>query len=177
MSRRSYSRGCSITRKLWKRLHSHVQDKARQVGTQSDIRPTRFRYIRSARNKSPWHDVEADFVLQASNLPPLRQRYMTLKHTVNSLLFKQWGDGTMALLKTDEAQKIIGAHFSPQHQADSKGKQEGRETLYIGKVGKLFNLVVSLRKSSLHFLYDAELTHPPFLFASGWLINWHTLGL
>ena len=70
--------------------------------------------------------VGADFVPQASNLPPLRQRYMTLKHTVNSLLFKQWGDGTMALLPTNEAQKIIGAHFSPQHQADSKGKQEGR---------------------------------------------------
>ena len=32
----------------------------------------------------------------------------------------------MALLPTNEAQKIIGAHFSPQHQADSKGKQEGR---------------------------------------------------
>jgi len=27
------------------------------------------------------------------------------------------------------------------------------------KVGKLFNLVVSLRKSSLHFLYDSELIH------------------
>jgi len=51
---------------------------------------------------------------------------MTLKHTVNSLPFKQWGDGTMALFRTDEAQKIVGAHFSPQHQADSKGKQEGR---------------------------------------------------
>ncbi len=70
--------------------------------------------------------VGADFVPQASNLPPLRQRYMTLKHTVNSLLYKQWGDGTMALLPTEQAQQIIGVHFSPQHQADSKGKQEGR---------------------------------------------------
>jgi hypothetical protein len=75
--------------------------------------------------------VGADFIPQTRNLPPLRQGYMTLKHTVNSLLFKQWGDGTMALLKTDEAQKIEGAHFSLQHQADSKGKQEGR----TGKVG------------------------------------------
>jgi len=32
----------------------------------------------------------------------------------------------MALLPTNKAQKIVGAHFSPQHQADSKGKQEGR---------------------------------------------------
>jgi len=63
--------------------------------------------------------VGADFVPQASNLPPLRQRYMTLKHTVNSLLFQQWDDGTMALLPTNKAQKFVGAHFSQQHQADS----------------------------------------------------------
>ncbi len=47
--------------------------------------------------------VGIDFVPQADNLPPLRQRYITLKHTVNSLLFKQWGDGTMALLDTEKA--------------------------------------------------------------------------
>ena len=34
--------------------------------------------------------------------------------------------GTMALLNTEEAQKIVGTHFSAQHQADLKGKQEGR---------------------------------------------------
>ena len=70
--------------------------------------------------------VGTDFVPQADNLPPLRQRYITLKHTVNSLLFKQWGDGTMALLDTEKARQIQGIHFSAQHQADSKGKQEGR---------------------------------------------------
>ena len=70
--------------------------------------------------------IGADFVPQADNLPPLRQRYITLKHTVNSLLFKQWGDGTMALLNTEQAKMIPGIHFSAQHQADSKGKQEGR---------------------------------------------------
>ena len=70
--------------------------------------------------------VGSDFVPQADNLPPLRQRYTTLKHTVNSLLFKQWGDGTMALLDTEKARQIQGIHFSAQHQADSKGKQEGR---------------------------------------------------
>lgn len=70
--------------------------------------------------------VGQDFVPQATNLPPLRQRYLTLKHTVNSLLFKQWGDGTMALLDTNKAKQIRGIHFSAQHQADSKGKQEGR---------------------------------------------------
>ncbi len=70
--------------------------------------------------------VGTDFVPQADNLPPLRQRYITLKHTVNSLLFKKWGDGTMALLDTERAKQIQGIHFSAQHQADSKGKQEGR---------------------------------------------------
>ena len=70
--------------------------------------------------------VGTDFVPQADNLPPLRQRYITLKHTVNSLLFKQWGDDTMALLDTEKAKKIQGIHFSAKHQADSKGKQEGR---------------------------------------------------
>lgn len=69
--------------------------------------------------------VGTDFTPQ-NVLPPLRSRYLTLKHTVNSLLFKQWGDGTMALLTTDQALQIEGAHFSAQHQADSKGKPEGR---------------------------------------------------
>ena len=32
----------------------------------------------------------------------------------------------MALLDTEKAKKIQGIHFSAQHQADSKGKQEGR---------------------------------------------------
>ena len=32
----------------------------------------------------------------------------------------------MALLNTEKAKQIQGIHFSAQHQADSKGKQEGR---------------------------------------------------
>jgi hypothetical protein len=40
----------------------------------------------------------ADFVPQASNPPPLRKRYLTLKHTVNCLLYKQHVDGTVLLL-------------------------------------------------------------------------------
>jgi hypothetical protein len=32
----------------------------------------------------------------------------------------------MALLDTEKAQQIQGIHFSAQHQADTKGKQEGR---------------------------------------------------
>ena len=54
--------------------------------------------------------VGKDFVPQANNLP--------LKHTVNSLLFKQWGDGTMALLDTEKAKQMKGIHFSAQNQAD-----------------------------------------------------------
>ncbi len=62
--------------------------------------------------------VGKDFVPQANNLPPLRQRYITIKHTVNSLLFKQWGDGTTALLDTEKAKQMKGIHFSAQNQAD-----------------------------------------------------------
>ena len=55
----------------------------------------------TVRVRSEWHN------------PSRRDRfYITLKHTVNSLLFKQWGDGTMALLDTEKAKKIQGIHFS-----------------------------------------------------------------
>ena len=67
-----------------------------------------------------------DFVPQSSNQPPLRARYLTLKHTVNFLLYKQHVDGTVLLLSRANAETIPGIHLSPQHQADSKGKQEGR---------------------------------------------------
>jgi len=67
-----------------------------------------------------------DFVPQSSNPPPLRARYLTLKHTVNFLLYKQHQDGTVLLLSKPNAETIPGIHLSPQHQADSKGKQEGR---------------------------------------------------
>ena len=67
-----------------------------------------------------------DFQPESKKVPPLRARYITLKHTINSLLFEQWEKSTMILMTTAEAMRIEGAHFSPQHQADSKGKPEGR---------------------------------------------------
>jgi len=67
-----------------------------------------------------------EFVPESTNLPPLRARYVTLKHTINKLLFKQYLDGTMIMLPTVTAKTIPGMHFSPQHHADTKGKQEGR---------------------------------------------------
>jgi hypothetical protein len=67
-----------------------------------------------------------DFKPENKMIPPLRARYTTLKHTINSLLFEQWEKNTMILMTTAEAMRIDGAHFSPQHQADSKGKPEGR---------------------------------------------------
>jgi hypothetical protein len=67
-----------------------------------------------------------DFVPQSSNQPPLRARYLNLKHTVNFLLYKQHVDGTVLLLSKANAEAIPGIHLSPQHQADSKGKQKGR---------------------------------------------------
>jgi len=67
-----------------------------------------------------------DFVPQSTNKPPLRARYLTLKHTVNCLLYKQHTDGTVLLFRTKDVEGMKDVHFSPQHQADSKGKQEGR---------------------------------------------------
>lgn len=70
--------------------------------------------------------IAEDFQPQSTNKPPLRARYLTLKHTVNFLLYKQHTEGTVLLLKTPDSDKIKDIHYSPQHQADSKGKQEGR---------------------------------------------------
>jgi len=70
--------------------------------------------------------VAEDFLPESINIPPLRARYVTLKHTINSLLFEQWGKGTMIIMETEQAKSINGVHFSPQHHADSKGKPEGR---------------------------------------------------
>ena len=67
-----------------------------------------------------------DFKAQAANEPPLRARYLTLKHTVNCLLYKQHTEGTVLFLPTDLAKTIPDIHLSPQHHADSKGKPEGR---------------------------------------------------
>jgi len=70
--------------------------------------------------------VAPDFKAERHNIPPLRARYEKVKHTVNSLLFEQFRGDTMIIMKTDLAVTIDGMHFSPQHQADSKGKPEGR---------------------------------------------------
>lgn len=69
--------------------------------------------------------VAQDFV-PSGTPPPLRARYLTLKHTVNFLLYKQHTEQTVLLLRTSDAATIPNIHFSPQHQADSKGKPEGR---------------------------------------------------
>jgi len=70
--------------------------------------------------------VSTNFKPESLNLPPLRDRYIKLHHTIDKLLYKQYMDGTMILLQLKEAQRISGLHISPQHHADSKGKQEGR---------------------------------------------------
>jgi len=66
------------------------------------------------------------FSPESVNIPPLRDRYIKLKHTINKLLYKQYLDGTMIMLPTMVAKTIPGIHFSPQHHADTKGKPEGR---------------------------------------------------
>ena len=66
--------------------------------------------------------VSSKFNLESINLPPLRDRYIKLHHTIDKLLYKQYMDGTMILLQLAEAQRISGLHISPQHHADSKGK-------------------------------------------------------
>ena len=65
-------------------------------------------------------------VAKKVHIPPLRARYVTLKHTIDHLLFEQWGKGTMITMDTEQAKTVDGVHFSPQHHADSKGKPEGR---------------------------------------------------
>lgn len=70
--------------------------------------------------------VAPSFQPQTINVPPLRDRYLTLQHPINRLLYKQYTNGTMIMLMLQLAQQIPGIHFSPQHHADSKGKPEGR---------------------------------------------------
>jgi len=70
--------------------------------------------------------VSPNFQPQSQNIPPLRDRHIMLQHPINRLLYKQYTDGTMILLSLQDAKSIPGIHFSPQHHADSKGKQEGR---------------------------------------------------
>ena len=70
--------------------------------------------------------IVAEDFMQSNSPPPLRARYLTLKHTINCLLYKQHTEQMVLLLITSDAASIPGMHFSLQHQADSKGKPEGR---------------------------------------------------
>ena len=70
--------------------------------------------------------VSPSFQADAVNVAPLRDRYIKLQHTINKLLYKLYSDGTMILLRREDAMRINGLHLSPQHHADSKGKPEGR---------------------------------------------------
>ena len=70
--------------------------------------------------------VSPSFKAEAVNVAPLRDRYNKLQHTINKLLYKLYSDGTMILLRREDAMRINGLHLSPQHHADSKGKPEGR---------------------------------------------------
>ena len=70
--------------------------------------------------------IVAEDFMQSNSPPPLRARYLTLKHTINCLLYKQHTEQMVLLLRTSDAASIPGLHFSLQHQADSKGKPEGR---------------------------------------------------
>jgi hypothetical protein len=70
--------------------------------------------------------VAPSFKAEAINVAPLRDRYIKLHHTINKLLYKLYSDGTMVLLRHQDAMRISGLHLSPQHHADSKGKPEGR---------------------------------------------------
>ena len=70
--------------------------------------------------------VSPSFKAEAVNVAPLRDRYIKLQHTINKLLYKLYSDGTMILLRREDAMRINGLHLSPQHHADSKGKPEGR---------------------------------------------------
>ena len=70
--------------------------------------------------------VSPSFKAEAVNVAPLRDRYNKLQYTINKLLYKLYSDGTMILLRREDAMRINGLHLSPQHHADSKGKPEGR---------------------------------------------------
>lgn len=70
--------------------------------------------------------VAPAFQPEKINVAPLRDRYIKLHHTINKLLYKLYSDGTMVFLRKEDANRIDGLHLSPQHNADSKGKPEGR---------------------------------------------------
>jgi len=58
--------------------------------------------------------VTGDFLPERINIPPLRARYVTLKHTINSLLFERLGKGTKIIMETEQAKTVKGVHFSPK---------------------------------------------------------------
>jgi len=62
-----------------------------------------------------------DFVPESVNIPPLRERYLKVKHTVSYLLYQQYLAKTMIILDTDVARTILGIHFIPKTR-----KPEGR---------------------------------------------------
>ena len=47
--------------------------------------------------------VSPSFKADAVNVAPLRDRYIKLQHTINKLLYKLYSDGTMILLRREDA--------------------------------------------------------------------------
>ena len=62
-----------------------------------------------------------DFKAQAQNEPPLRARYLTLKHTVNCLLYKQHVEGTVLFIKRHR-QTYTGHPSKPAAPCRLQGK-------------------------------------------------------
>lgn len=58
--------------------------------------------------------------------PPRRVKYLQVANAINKLLYAQFQNKTVILLPTALALGIPGIHFSPQHWAPKKGKEQGR---------------------------------------------------
>ena len=52
--------------------------------------------------------VSPSFRAEAVNVAPLRDRYIKLQHTINKLLYKLYSDGTMILLRREDAMRMGG---------------------------------------------------------------------
>ena len=52
--------------------------------------------------------VSPSFKADAVNVAPLRDRYIKLQHTINKLLYKLYSDGTMILLRREDAMRMGG---------------------------------------------------------------------
>ena len=70
--------------------------------------------------------VSPCFKPESINVAPLRDRYLKLHHTIDKLLCKLYKDGTMILLRKQDAMRIDGLHLSLQHHADSIGDLSGQ---------------------------------------------------